>query len=115
MTLTREQILAANDSRRELVEVPEWGGSVYVSVMSGAARDAWEAGLITRDGTPVLTDVSAKLAAATITDEAGERLFSEADVAELTKRSAAALKRVIDVARRLNGLGVAGIEDAKGN
>lgn len=112
--LTRDQILSAEDRARELVEVPEWGGSVYVSVMSGTARDAWEAALL-KDGKPDLEHMRAKLAAATIVDELGACLFSPADVAALSSRSSVALDRIITVARRLNKLGIEGFEAAKGN
>lgn len=112
--LTREQILKADDRTRELVEVPEWGGSVYVSVMSGTARDAWEAALL-KDGKPDFEHMRAKLAAATVVNEAGKPLFTPADVKELSSRSAVALDRIVSVARRLNKLGVEGLEAAKGN
>lgn len=112
--LTREQILSAEDRVRELVEVPEWGGAVYVAVMSGTARDAWEAALI-KDGKPDLEHMRAKLAAATVTDEAGDCLFSAADVAALSARSSVALDRIVAVARRLNKLGIEGLEAARGN
>ena len=39
--LTREAILGAAPLRHEDVSVPEWGGVVRVSEMSGAARDTW--------------------------------------------------------------------------
>lgn len=115
MTLTREQILSAKDRESELVEVPEWGGSVYVTVMSGHARDAWEAALVDAKGQPVLEDMSAKLVAACLTDQKGKALFTTADVAALAEKSSAALHRVVSVARRLNRLGTVGLEDAKGN
>jgi hypothetical protein len=36
--LDRKSILDRNDSKIEEVPVPEWGGSVYVRVLSGAER-----------------------------------------------------------------------------
>ena len=46
--LNREAILAAEDLPRELVEVPEWGGAVYVRALTGAERDQFEASKIGR-------------------------------------------------------------------
>jgi len=46
----------------------------------------------------------AKLAAMTIIGDDGNLLFSESDVQALGKKSAAALKRVADVASELSGL-----------
>jgi hypothetical protein len=113
--LTRDQILSTDDLKRELVEVPEWGGSVYVAMMSGGARDAWESSLMGKNGKVDMEDVRAKLAAACIVDESGVRLFTASDVAALSKRSSVALDRVVTVARRLNRLGEKEIEEALGN
>jgi hypothetical protein len=118
MTLNRDQILEASDLKTETVEVPEWGGDVIVARMSGAARDAWESGLIIRDGkkvTPNMENMRARLVAATVVDEAGNALFTEKDVAALGRKSGAALDRICKVAQRINGLTDKELEDAKGN
>ena len=44
--LSKAQILSAEDLGRELVEVPEWGGAVYVQAMSGLGRDAYESSIL---------------------------------------------------------------------
>ena len=48
--LSRDEILAADDIQIELLEVPEWGGSIFVKGMTGAERDRFEAGVITISG-----------------------------------------------------------------
>lgn len=115
MILKRDQILAADDLKRELVSVPEWGGEVYVSMMTGAARDAFEASILGADRKPVLADMRAKLAVACITDENGARLFDASDVPALSAKSGAALERVAQVAQRLNRMSDSDLEDAAGN
>ena len=112
--LTREQILAASDLKRETVNVPEWGGSVIVSTMTGLDRDAFEASVI-QDGQPNMRNVRSKLVAACVVDEAGSRLFSMADVDALGSKSSGALDRVAVVAQRLNRLGDAQLEELQGN
>lgn len=105
--LTKKQILEAQDLVTEVVSVPEWSGEVRVRSLSAAERDQFEDKIVKREGKRsrvILTDVRAKLAAACMIDEAGERLFSDAEVAALTKKSAAALQRVFDVAQRLAGI-----------
>jgi hypothetical protein len=107
-TLTRNEILKANDLDRELVPVPEWGGDVYVRAMSGAERDKFESSLTINRGknsTMNLANIRAKLAAMSICDESGKRLFDEADIQALGQKSAAALQRVFVVAQRLSGIG----------
>lgn len=112
--LNRESILAAGDLKREAVDVPEWGGTVLISMMTGAGRDAWEQSLI-RDGKADTSNIRAKLVAACAVDETGNLLFSPADVAALGAKSGTALERCATAAQRLNGLSDRDVEAAKGN
>jgi hypothetical protein len=104
--LTRDMILAADDLPKELVEVPEWGGSVYVRCLTGTERDAWEASVVDMSGNGKakanLENLRAKLVARCACDEAGARIFSDADVAVLGAKSAAAMDRLYTVAARLS-------------
>ncbi len=109
--LTKEAILAADDLPRELVNVPEWGGDVFVRTMTGADRDAFEASLIGKEGR--MENVRARLVSLTLCTETGDRLFDDAEVAALGKKSARALDRVFSVAQRLNGIGTEQVEAAK--
>ncbi len=103
--LTKKDILAAEDVKLELLSVPEWGGHVYVRVMSGTDRDAFEAGIASRPGGPPnLANVRARLCALCVCDDKGVRLFSDHEVGELGKKSGAALNRVFEAAQRLNAL-----------
>lgn len=114
MILSREQILSCNDRKTEVVQVPEWGGEVIVSAMSGLQRDAFEASL--RAGGEVdLTNARAKLVAASVVDENGSPLFTQEHLLALGAKSYTALDRVADVAQRLNKLGNAQAEIAAGN
>lgn len=99
--LTREQILGVDDNQVEVVEVPEWGGSVGVRTMTGADKDDWEAERQTESGFS-LDNIRASFVARTACDENGYKLFSTDDVIELGKKSAKALDRVFQVAKRIN-------------
>lgn len=113
--LSRSDILAASDLAIELVPVPEWGGFVYVRGLTGTERDSFEGSLLMRDekGRQAIRydNVRAKLAARTVCDASGKRLFSDADIPELAKKSAAALARVFEVAQRLSGLGAEDVQE----
>jgi hypothetical protein len=115
MVLGREAILGADDRQTEVVEVPEWGGAVIVRALSGTERDAYEASLVTlrRDGSQRfnMENVRARLAALSIVGEDGERLFGDGDLKALGAKSAQALDRVFDAARRLSGLSDEDIEE----
>lgn len=99
--LTKDDIIKADDRKKKLVKVPEWGGEVYVRVMSGTDRDKFESNAI-QNGRLNPENIRAKLAALTICDENGDLIFSDADVEELGKKSSAALTRVFNAAQKLN-------------
>lgn len=116
--LTREAILQADDLPREMIEVPEWGGSVYVRALSGAERDAYEAACLEKRGKSYETNLQnlrAKLCALTVCAEDGKRLFTEADIDALGGKSAAALDRLFAAAKRLSGLGAEDVEELAKN
>lgn len=112
--LTREQILAVQDVSTETVAVPEWGGDVLVRGMTGTERDRFEASIVETHGKKVkvvMVNIRARLVAQCVIDEKGERLFSNADIELLGKKSAAALQRVYDVAQKLCGLSDSDVEE----
>lgn len=120
--LTRDQILTADDIQREVVSTPEWGGDVMVQGLNGTERDQFEAGVVEQragKGNKArlnLHNIRAKLVARTVVDpETGQRLFSDADIVALGKKSAVALNRVFEVAQRLSGLKDEDIEELAKN
>ncbi len=100
--LTKDDILKQDDLKFEVVNVPEWGGEVRVCTMSGFARDRFEAGIMGKNGGLNTQNIRAKLACATVVDDAGNLLFEEKDIIKLGNKSCAALDRVFAAAQRLN-------------
>lgn len=126
--LTRAEILAADDIPRELVEVPEWGGSVYVRGLTAMERSEFEnlmLGLENRrikvgksDDVTIQMDMRVlrvRLSALCMVDEKGNRLFGDDEVEALGRKSADALNRIFVVAQRLSGMTSDDVEDAAGN
>lgn len=123
--LSATQILAHKGKRKtEEVHVPGWGGWVRVSSMPSARRDEFEQQMLEEKKDPEtgktrhvqnLSNFRAKLAAATLVDEAGNPLFTEAQVRELGQLDAADMDRVFSVAQRLNGFTASDIEELAGN
>ena len=118
--LSAEQILDAIDLPAEDVEVPEWGGTVRVQGLSGTERDKFEARFVNDKGgaSPArgLEMFRARMVAACVVDENGKRLFrSEAEIKRLGEKSASALTRVVDTARRLSGMTDEDQEELGGN
>ncbi len=116
--LGRDDILKAKDIETKEVYVPEWKGSVIVKALNGAERDAFEESLLVGKGPNKelnMANVRAKLVAMSVVDEEGNRIFSDADVKELSKKSATALQRIFAVAQKLSGLTEADIEELSKN
>jgi hypothetical protein len=116
--LTREDILRAEDIPQEVVEVPEWGGCVRLRGLTGDERDSFEASIIVGRGANRQVNwrnLRSKLVALSIVDEAGQRMFTDADVDVLGRKSAVALERLFEVAARLSGLGRQDMEELTKN
>ena len=116
--LSRDAILSASDLRPEAVEVPEWGGSVYVRMLTGAERDAFEQSIVQGKGKTrktVMENIRARLCVLCLCDQAGLRIFGDDDIDALGEKSAAALDRCFAVAQRVNGLSGDDVDDLAGN
>jgi len=111
--LSKAAILAAVDLQSEDVEVPEWGGTVRVAMMSGKARDEFF-GRQGEDKVPY-SQFAASVLVSTVIDEDGNPVFDETDVAALRAKSQAAMDRVLAVSLRLNGIGPSAAEAAEKN
>jgi L-asparaginase II len=111
MLLTRDSILQAEDLPRREVPVPEWGGSVYVRMMTGSERDAFEAVHLKNP----TVETRARIAVATVCDDTGKNLFDPGDVAAVGKKSFTALERIAQVALELNRIGSADIDELEKN
>lgn len=115
----RKQILEAEDVLTREVEVPEWGLVVIVRGMTGAQRDAWEESNLRKVGKgeyePNLRNMRAKLVALCVVDEAGKRVFSDADAQALGEKSGKALSRVSRVVQELSGISEEDLEDLAKN
>lgn len=121
MLLDRSAILGAQDLKTEDVAVPEWNGTVRVRCLTAAERDAYEASFITFKGgkaqqnLDAMAQIRARMVSLTAVNEAGERLFTEADVAALAAKSAAAVNRVFEAAQRLNRVTDEDVKELAGN
>lgn len=117
--LTKEQILAAAEKREiEELDVPEFGGSVFVRGLTSGERDHYESSVMQRRGkelVPNLTNARAKLVVLALCDEKGARTFEDRDISSLGKLPARGVQRVFDKARDLAGLTDEDVEELEGN
>lgn len=128
MALTKEQILSANDLTCARVDVPEWAppgtapeeSFVFVRVLSGTDLDQYEDYVRKHSDGERLVSVTfsqyrAFACALAMCDESGTRLFDDADAEALTKKSAAAMKRVFARFQKVNALDAKAIEALEKN
>ena len=113
-SLTKDQILAANDANLLKVAVPEWGGDLYIRVMTVGERDAYENEWQRKKDTGV-EDFRTKFLVRCLVDEKGNRLFDNGDVQRLAEKSARVMNRVWLAAMEHNNLSDASIEELAKN
>jgi len=113
--LTKDQILGASDLVTEEIDVPEWGGSVLISVMPGWARDEYESLIVARSGKGLPPNIRARYLSYCLVDGKGDLLFTQQEVEKLGKKSSTALDRVFDFANTLNSTNEAGMIAAAKN
>jgi hypothetical protein len=109
--LTRDAILASDDRKIEKVEVPEWGGHLFVKSLTGRERDEFELSMLEGKGKNQevnLRNLRARLVAKTAVDsddwDTAKPIFQPADIQALGEKNAAALQRVYAKAQELSGL-----------
>lgn len=119
---SRDQILAAEDQKREKVGIPEWGGPgayVIVKGMTGDERDSYEATILEQKKSgrfkTRLKGARAKLVVRCVVDDEDKPLFTVMDVDRLGQKNAAVLDRIWEVAARLSGLKEDDLEELVGD
>lgn len=115
--ISRDAIRTVADIKTEEVYVPEWQARVLVRGMSGTERDRFEASNITGKGANRdinLRNYRARLIIWSVVDDEGAFLFTEKDEDWIGAKSAAALERIVDVARRLSGISNQDVEELVG-
>lgn len=112
--LSAAAILAADDITIREIKIPEWGGSVHIRTITGQERDTWEVYAQSQMSAQTV-NIRARLAAISICDETGKRLFADADTSKLAEKSGVALDRIYEAAARLNGLSSEEVERIEKN
>lgn len=96
--LSANQIISADDAKIEAVEVPEWGGTVYIKTLRGTDRDAFEESLSKEKDKPFRS----RFLVMTLCDERGSLLFKPEQVASLGEKSSLVLNRLFDASWAIN-------------
>lgn len=107
MALSKSAILLAGDVKLDKVNVPEWGGDVFIKTITGLDRDRFEDGYSEQR----MKNFRSRFLVLTLCDEKGERLFTDAEVEELGRKSSLVLNRLFEKAWSLNAFTNEAIED----
>jgi hypothetical protein len=115
VSLTREQILQLAGKRTiQKIDVPEWGGEVYIRELLGKERDRLEASVLATNGNNKKSNTEnlrARLVVLAVVDENGNRLFSDEDAKTVGTLGVKGLQRAFIMAQRLSGLSDEEIEE----
>lgn len=109
----RDQIFAADDIRKEVVEIPEWGCSIEVRSLNGADRARILETGVDAAGNVSLQSVYPEMVIASAHDpETGEQIFDHSDKDGLMAKNALAIDRIAVVAVKLSGLESDSVDEA---
>ena len=118
MALTRDQIKAKRGVMpREPLSVPELGDEpIFISKLSAAGRDKFEQ-IVTGGsvGSVNLDNIRARFLTLVCVDEAGKRLFEDADAEWLGELDSDVVQKIVDKGFALNGINATAVEEAAKN
>jgi len=115
--LDRDTILSITDSKLEPLEIPEWGGTIYIRTITGGERDGVEYALSEdpKTGNRRQQNFRAYFVSLVACDESGKRLFKNQDIPALAQKSGAAIERIVDAGLKLNNFKAADVEEMTKN
>jgi hypothetical protein len=107
MALSKAAILAAKDTKVSApIPVPEWGGDVFCKTLSGTERDAFEESYSENK----MKAFRCRFLVLTLSDDKGERLFTDSETADLGKKSSVVINRLFDAAWKHNAFTTEAVE-----
>lgn len=123
MNLTKDAIIQAQDFSLVPMDVPEWGGRIYLRKWTGKDRALFFSKSIRPEGDSAgidwdtLFDNMVLAVALSVCDEGGSRIFntSEADMSLLGSKNGDVIQRIYTEALKINGMGQDAVEDAAKN
>jgi len=111
----REQLLALKIPTAT-VKVAGIDGLVSLRGLSASDRDLWEQEVFSqRDIKKGVKNIRASLVVRCLTDEAGVRLFTDVEIAEVGAMPASVIDKLYEHCQRLSGLGAKDAEELEKN
>jgi len=119
--LNRDSILNARDFGLKEVEVPEWGGEVYLRKWSAKDRSAYISKSVNVDeggghvNYETIFDGQVWAVAMSLCDEEGKRLFTDDEIDLLAAKNGDVIQKLCEEVFKLNGLAEKSVEEAAKN
>jgi hypothetical protein len=110
--LNLEDIRSADDTGAVEVEIPEWGGAVYVRGLTGGERAEIEEQV---QKNLSMRNLKIDLTLKCTLDADGNRIFTKAEKSLLLNKSSTAIEKIFNKVFELSGLTPEGEEIAEGN
>jgi hypothetical protein len=114
VALTRDEIFAADDKGLVKIAVPEWGGDVWLRVMTVGELDAYT-NEAKKKGDGIFDDFRTRYLVKCLVDESGVRLFNNGDVEKLATKSAKVMNRLWEEALKHNSISDDNVEEEAKN
>jgi len=111
--LTAEEILKAADMKAYPVEVPEWGGTVYIRVMTVGERDSHELEWL-RSKERGVPNFRSKFLVKILSDAEGNRLFKDEQAPKLAEKNGDVCHRLFEIAMKKNAVTEQDVEELAG-
>lgn len=117
MALDRSQILSKkNFLPKQEVAIPEWEGSVWVRSLTVGERDQIDSEFnAARNKGKTPDNLRARMIIKGCCDEAGQPLFTDADLPEINKLPATILEKIFDSILKINRIGAGAVDEAEKN
>lgn len=120
--LNRDSILGARDFGLKEIDVPEWGGTIYLRKWSAKDRNAYigKSVNVDEDGSghvnyEAIFDSQVWAVAMSICDEDGKRLFTDDELDLLATKNGDVIQRLCEEVYKLNGLAEKSVEESAKN
>ena len=112
MALTKAAIFSTTDNEVHEVEVPEWGGSILLRSMTGEQRNNYEhwAHSQSKADVPDYRGIRERLIIACAVDEAGDPLFNDEDLKQLSGKNSEVIDRLHEKCQKICGMDADAIE-----
>ena len=95
-----EQILSADDLKKERVHVPEWGVDVWVRQLTAKQQDTCEKQHFAEGKS--LDGFRARMLVYSLIDHEGNSVFTEKDIDKISNKSGGVLSRLMNHCTKLN-------------